>query len=86
MKLPHVKFYVVMETFPDNHLISLRQECCVFDNQKKVLCKHPENIDVAEIWSALKNQSYIGGLILGQYQKEAKQHREKRKKASSERR
>jgi hypothetical protein len=72
--IPHVKFYVVMETFPDaDKDLTLRQEACVFDNKAKTMCKRPEEIDVSEIWNSLKNQSYINGLILGQYEKEVSQ-------------
>jgi len=65
-----VKFWVVMETNTGEGV--LRQEVCVFDNQGKYLCDHPEQIDLSEVWKCVRVQGELGGLIIGQYQKEGK--------------
>ena len=70
MRKDQVKFYVTMETPVDDE-ITVVQKVCVFDNcAKDYLCKKPKEIDVSMVWSRLKNQSFIEGLILEQFQKE----------------
>jgi hypothetical protein len=69
----HIRFLVVMETYPINN-IALRQEVCVFDNTSKesFICKHPEQIDVSNVWNDIKKTIIRSKYDLEQFQKEVK--------------